>query len=157
MGAQEGRGRKKLRFGVRIRILDPKWDRSCAACLAYQWKNDGTIYRDLVSGEPERRDPNTETPCLECPKPPTWAKAAGKHESELRILAKPNDFTQENQKAYRFYQQCAATLRFPDDPIVSWYSGVIREIEEECRGVPHMQTAETVKILVKLILKDMKT
>lgn len=36
----------------------------------------------------------------------------------------------ENRSAYAFYKQCKAVNKWPDDPIVDWYSGLIRELED---------------------------
>lgn len=35
-----------------------------------------------------------------------------------------------NRKAYDHYLSCKATLNFPKDPLVKWYSGIIRKVED---------------------------
>lgn len=79
-------------------------------------------------GEPRKRTPKIPTQCRMCPKVPDWAKQVEEDYRELRKLA--SDMTDANRRAYRFYTECKATGRFPDDAIVRWYSGLIREVED---------------------------
>jgi hypothetical protein len=62
--------------------------------------------------------------------------------------------TSENAEALRFYRECRAVGIFPDDAIVKWYSGLIREVENEADRLPvERQTAATLQLLTILTLK----
>ncbi len=63
------------------------------------------------------------TPCGTCP------KTAGL-KPEQRVRENADEFNDRTRKAYRFYLRCKATGNFPDDDIVAWYSGLIREMED---------------------------
>jgi hypothetical protein len=142
--------------GVRIALFTPEWDRSCKNCLTYQYRQDGTVDRHPGTGEYYRR--TVPTPCQSCPKPPVWAKRAGLDEERLRELARPYDFTPQNRSAYDFYKQCAATHSFPDppDPIVNWYSGMIRDLELEYQRSSGEKSYQAIKFLCELIIADWK-
>lgn len=120
--------------------------------MAYAYGTDGKVWRDPSTGNPTPRG-DDRTPCDSCEKPPTWAKKAGLGFRELRELAKPFDFSEANRLAYRFYQQCAAIGEFPNDPLVRWYAGVIREIETEWQRQPAEQSFQAVKFLCELLAK----
>ncbi len=55
-------------------------------------------------------------------------KAAGFAWEQLKAAA--DDMTDANRVALRFYLECKATGSFPDDAIVRWYSGIIRDEED---------------------------
>lgn len=109
----------------------------------------GTIKR-FANGDPVPRG-TAPTPCDSCAKVPTWAKVDGKRTaSELRVLA--SDMSFENMRAFARYKEYRATLGFPDDPLVRWYSGIIGEIYDEWAREPHVRSAELVKHLVSYLL-----
>lgn len=138
---------------MRIALFTPKYDRSCSDCLKYLYTSAGVLERHPITGEPDPRPATIPTPCMSCPKPPTWARKAGKDEAELRELAKPYDITPENRLAYAYYQTCAATGSFPDDAIVRWYAGIIRELEVEWSRQPSEQSFQAVKFLCELLMR----
>ena len=83
-------------------------------------------------------------------KPPTWAKAAGKSEPELRKLA--FDFAPENRKALARFKEFRATHNFPVDPLVTWYSGILGDIFEERERAPLERLELTAQLLVPYLL-----
>lgn len=124
-------------------------------CESFIWKRDnpGAVERTASGESLERKDPNIPLRCLSCPKVPKWAKDAGKDWRELRALATP-DMTSENAEALRHYRECRAVGIFPDDPIVRWYAGIIREVENEADRLPlERQTAATLQLMTLLTLK----
>lgn len=131
-------------------LLAPKWDRSCAACERYVYDSDGNLYRD-GDGKPQERK-GLPTPCGSCAKVPTWAKAAGLGDAELRRLA--HDMTPQNRRAFEMYRRWRAVYRFPDDPIVSWCAGIVRGVEEERDAITADRTRQSVvSIVTALALK----
>jgi hypothetical protein len=81
---------------------------------------------------------------------PTWAKKAGKDWRELRSLATP-DLTEANREAFEFYKGCAATGQFPEDELVKWYAGVIRDVEREADRRPLVRSTAATETLVALL------
>lgn len=142
----------KLAAGVRIALFDPKWDRPCDLCSRWQYADDGTVKRDW-RGAPLTRG-GVPTPCQSCAKPPTWAKSQGRDWKELRSLAV--DFSVENRKAYARYKEFRAVNRFPDDPIVTWYSGVIGSIYEEWHRLPLERATNAALALIPYLLIQAK-
>lgn len=127
MGTSEsGSRRGKLVSGVRIALYHPAFKRTCRACETYQFSDHGIELDE--SGNPRKRSPRVPTPCRTCPKVPEWAKQVEGDYKELRKLA--DDMTEANRQAYRYYLECKATQAFPSDPIVRWYSGLIRDVED---------------------------
>lgn len=49
---------------------------------------------------------------------------------ELSRLGEETEMTESNRKAYEAFQLFQATRRFPDDPIVDWYSTLIHKVEK---------------------------
>jgi hypothetical protein len=129
MGGQgAGVRRGKLTAGVRVALLHPGWDRPCVVCEAYRPREDGSFVLDKRTALPLARVPGTPTPCHKCPKLPAAARESGAGWQDLRALAA--DLTDANRAALAFYRRCRATGRFPDDPLVSWYAGLIRDVED---------------------------
>ncbi len=152
--ATPGRSRKKLTRGVRLALLSPEWNRPCAACEQWWYQDDGRVKRD-AGGEPVPRPKGAPTPCQSCAKVPKWAKEQGKEWDELRKLA--DEISLENEAAYEAYREFRATNSFPDDPIVRWYSALIREVEEEAATVPvQNQTAAINALLHLLVIRSQK-
>lgn len=133
-------------------LLSPEWDRPCAVCESYIWETDepGRVKRTPDGNPVERLSPMVPTRCAECAKVPTWAKKAGKDWRELRKLAQ-EDMTEENREAWEFYKGCAATGRFPDDELVKWYAGVIRDVEREAERRPLARSTAATETLVALL------
>jgi hypothetical protein len=90
------------------------------------------------------------TPCQSCPKVPEWVKASGADWRECRAAA--DELSEADRKALAVYVRCKATLRFPDDPIVAWYSGVFRGCEDELDAERAREPGELVSRLVELML-----
>ena len=136
--------------GIRICLFDPIWDRPCAACLEWKYETNGSIKRDYKGDMVKRYGP---TPCMSCPKPPTWAKAAGKPVIELRVLGESGELSDRNRQAYEAYGAYKAVLQFPDDPIVRWYSGIIRRIEDERITSAMDSAANGIDVIVEILCK----
>lgn len=116
------------------------WDRPCSLCEKYSYTAEKGLRFDPL-GNPYKRPPGVPTPCGACPKVPDHVKEW--HDDYRVLRAKAEDMTDENRQAYKFYKQCKATGRFPDDPIVSWYSGIIRNLEDiHARSAVETQTVE---------------
>lgn len=113
---------------MRVALLHPGWDRPCSVCEAYRPRDDGSFALDKRTALPLARVPGTPTPCHKCPKVPAAARNAGLDWRELRKLAQ--DMTDANRDALAFYRRCRATDRFPDDPLVAWYAGIIQGVED---------------------------
>lgn len=113
---------------MRVALLHPGWDRACGDCERWCWKATGELVRTPGGDPVPRTNPDIPTPCMSCPKVPAHLKAAGKPWRELRAAAA--DMTPANRKAYAFYHRCKATGRFPDDPLVAWYAGAVRAVED---------------------------
>lgn len=148
MGAEVGEVRGKLREGVRIVLFHPAWAASCKACLAFSRGNDG-IFRYDFKGNPYPRPSGVPTPCRVCPKVPDYSKAVTTNADDLRATA--TELTPENRKAYERYKEFKAVGRFPDDPLVNWYSGIIREVEEEHDRYLEDKRVVPIEILTELI------
>ena len=133
---------------MRVALLHPGWDRPCDVCEAYRPRDDGSFVRDKRTALPLARVPGTPTPCHKCEKVPAAARAAGMDWRELRTLAQ--DLTPANRAALAFYRRCRATGRFPDDPLVAWYAGLIREVEDDAaREERDARTAAIVTALMQ--------
>jgi hypothetical protein len=58
--------------------------------------------------------------------PPGTAAPGPEHAVELSA---------ELRQAVRFYRECRAVGRFPDDPLVRWCAAAIRAAEDHCERV----------------------
>lgn len=112
---------------MRIALWRPEWDRSCADCEAWQYNRDGTLVRDRRTSLPLARPPGTPTPCTLCPKVPKNDRLHGWRHARTAAI----DMSGANRQAWEFYRRCRATVRFPDDPVVAWYAGLIEPIVDE--------------------------
>lgn len=119
-------------------------------CEQYTYRRDGTIVEDH-EGKPLKRNPLVvlPTPCGSCPKVPDGAKQATSDYKELRKLAE--DMTEQNRTAYKAYKRFKATANFPDDPIVEWYSGIIRDIEDAHTRRQQSKITESFDILCEIL------
>lgn len=111
-------------------------DRDCDDCRRFVYDEE-TGRRALRCGRPIARPEGTLPPCGYGPdRCPKGHPAAG------RAL------NAANRKAYRHYQQCRATGRFPDDPIVMRNAGVMYLIEETVkRAVARASHRQLLQIL----------
>jgi hypothetical protein len=73
------------------------------------------------------RPAGVPTPCGSCEKVPAWARKSIPDVAELRKLAV--ELTPQNRAAWRFYRECRAVNRFPDDPVVRWYAALLHALE----------------------------
>jgi len=143
-----GQGRGKLIWGVRVALLYPLWSRTCQQCERFVYGADGLLRYDH-KGNPQERKAHLPTPCGSCPKVPDAAKQVTHHWRELR--RKAEDMTPENRAAYKAYKSFKATGRFPDDPIVTWYSGIIREMEDAVENRNHSRVSDQLVILLEVM------
>jgi hypothetical protein len=110
-----------------VALWHPLYTRSCRLCIKYDFKADGDVRKD-EKGNPRLRPLGVPTPCLSCPKVPVEVREQDLPDSEMRKFA--NELTDYNRVAWDFYNECKAVGRFPDDPIVRWYAGIIRQVED---------------------------
>lgn len=103
--------------------------RDCQKCHEWLYNEKTGAIDTTQDGKPIRRPPKgivSVPPCRQkengCPK--------GTPEN-------PKTLTRQNQKAYAHYLQCKATGQFPDDPIVKYHAGLIREVEEFIEEARH--------------------
>lgn len=139
--------------GVRVVLLHPAWKFSCRTCIRYMVTSEA-VFRRGPTGEVELRPPGSPTPCSACPKPPTWAKEAGKDWEELRSLA--HELTDQNRAAVAFYNRCKATASFPADPLVRWYAGLIREAEDDAARVGADRIEKNGRELTEAVIVTLK-
>ncbi|AWM38132.1 hypothetical protein GobsT_37750 [Gemmata obscuriglobus] len=83
-------------------------------------------------GQPLRRPRGSHPPCGKCPKVP-----AG---TERPSPAEAVELTDQHRRTVRFYRECRAVGRFPDDPLVRWAAAVIRSAEDHCERVSSQRT-----------------
>lgn len=103
---------------------------------------DGTFQPDRRTSLPMQRPKGVPTPCGSCEKVPAFARQAARGWRELRKLAV--DMTPANRAAWRFYRECRAVNQFPADPLVRWYSAVIRDVEDAIERRPIQELAAAV-------------
>jgi hypothetical protein len=134
---------------VRVALLAPEWDRLCAVCEKYVYREDNTLAlrRGLVVLRPE----GTPTPCHKCAKVPLSVRASGADWKECRAQAV--EATDQSRKAWAFYQRCKAVNRFPDDPLVSWSAAVIAEVERTAAQMPFAKLSAGIEVLTLLLQK----
>lgn len=114
--------------------------------------DDGSLIRKpAVVGLPALRPAGVPTPCGKCEKVPRHARAAALPWQELRKLAE--EMTPANRAAWGFYRACRATGTFPDDPLVRWYSVIIRDVEDAAERLPLVRLRASIDGLVALLLK----
>lgn len=127
---------------MRLALLYPEWDRPCSSCEKYRLDEAP----DRRTGVPMLRPPGTPTPCGSCEKVPEHLRRAGMHWRDLRKHAV--EMTPANRRAWEFYRGCRATGRFPDDPLVRWYSAVIQDEVDRAARRPVEELAAAVTGLV---------
>lgn len=142
-----GRGGKLIR-GARVALLSPEWARPCSACEEFWYEDSGRIKRG-GDGEPVKRPPGAPTPCQSCAKVPRWAKEAGKDWKECRGLA--DEISPQNEQALEAYREFRAVGRFPDDPVVRWYAGILAEVHREADLQPAQVQTAAIQSLVQLL------
>lgn len=134
---------------MRVALLHPEWSQPCSYCETYRLREDRTP--SLRAGLPVLRQPGEQTPCHKCPKVPRSVRESGADWRECRRQAQ--DMTDQSRAAWAFYQRCKATGRFPDDPLVAWYSAVIAEVERFAAQVPAMKLNAGIELLTQLLLR----
>ncbi|HEY1190381.1 MAG TPA: hypothetical protein VGE74_22295 [Gemmata sp.] len=92
-------------------------------------------------GQALRRPANAPTPCGSCPKVP-----AG---TERPSPAAAVELSEPHRQTVRFYRECKAVGRFPDDPIVRWAAAIIRSAEEHCERVAGQRNQLAMLSLLK--------
>jgi hypothetical protein len=128
-----------------VALFHPEWDRSCASCEKFLYSRDGTCPVDRKTRLPLLRPPGTPTPCTHCPKVPEWLRGGGDWKTARAAAV---DLTTANRKAIAFYRRCEATGRFPDDPLVAWYSALIAAADAEFARWPAKQILARLDTLV---------
>lgn len=100
-------------------------------------------------GLPLARPPGMPTPCAGCSKVPAEHRLLALHAPGVARL-EALEPTDRSRLAYRRYREWRAVGQFPDDPIVRWAAGLIREAEEEAERLPQRQLVTLLggKILV---------
>jgi hypothetical protein len=99
--------------------------RSCDHCRKYFYDDDP---QSPQYGLPRKMHNGTDKLRLRdhsCPPPCETKKGcpAGHHEKPVRL-------TPENREAYEHYQECKATGKFPDDPVVMRNAAIIAQAEQ---------------------------
>lgn len=105
--------------GTRLLLVAPHLAaRDCGDCQLHVY-DETTGRRAQHGGRPVPRPAGTEPPCrlphVGCPK--------GTPEN-------PNTLSPDNQRAYRFLQECRAIGAFPDDPIVRHHAVLLQRVEQ---------------------------
>ena len=133
-----------------VAIHHPAWDRSCEACVKYLPKEDGTYLRDRLTLQllERTREP---TPCHKCPKVPLAVRTSGVACEVMRESA--CDLTDRDRKAWAFYRKCRAVGRFPEDPVVEWYSEILRAVYDEADREPARKVAAGLEALAAALAK----
>lgn len=132
-------------------LFSPEWDRSCAVCVKYLPRDDGSFILDKRTGEPVRRGhAGDTTPCGKCAKVPDRVKVAADGDYR-KMRAGAVELSDANRLAYQYYTRCRAVGRFPEDPIVEWCAGVISEIVSEFERAPLVKLAGAVSSLVTIL------
>lgn len=131
-------------------LFTPAWDRTCAVCMKYVPRDDGTFMRDKRTGLPVLRTKGDVTPCGKCPKVPESVKVRAAGDYRL-MRAGAVELTEQNRQAYRHYRRCKAVGQFPPDPLVWWVAGVVREIEDEYDRVPAERIGSALAALVAIL------
>lgn len=141
-----------MRRGFRVWLANPHRRLTCETCETFDIDQDGTLRRSETTGIPSPRVSKL-TPCLFCAKVPAWAKQAC---DVAHARAHADELSADHRKALAHYNRCKAVGRFPDDPVVGWYAGVFRELEDELSVIRSAQPAETVDRLVEVVLVSLR-
>jgi hypothetical protein len=137
--------------GVRVAVFFPRWNMPCATCESFLFREDGSVQRD-AAGDPQPRG-TLPTPCHKCPKVPKHARDARPGDWKyLRTLA--DELTPQHRKAWAFYRAMrAVNWQHPAalDPLVLWYAGPIRDIEDERDRLRADRSADLLDWFVKFV------
>lgn len=128
---------------MRVALLHPIWDRSCATCEKYQCNADGTFLLRRDNGERYERGSRSPTPCHKCEKVPLGLRRQGADNRTLRAAA--IELTDQNRQCWTFYRQCRAVNHWPDDPLVRWAAELLRDLYDECDREPMRKLASSVE------------
>lgn len=94
---------------------------------------------------------NPSTPCHKCEKVPLELRLVHTPIEEMRAAAV--ELTEQNRQAWKFYRQCRAVSRFPDDPLVNWYSEKLRDVYDRVESHPFSRLTKTVEQLLIVMSK----
>lgn len=141
--------RKKLVIGVRLALLHPEWNISCAHCEKWWKKADGSYQfrRPLQLQIVAERPKGCPTPCTTCPKVPAGVRMAATTWQEARHAAV--EVSEQTRQTLEFFKRCRATDRFPDDPLVDWYSVIIRDVWDEADTLPLVRIGDKLQRLIE--------
>lgn len=120
----------------------------------------GAITR-MPDGRAVLRPKNAPTPCESCPKPPQWAKSAGYDYHELRRMASESggELSIQHRESLDFYRQCKGigwNTPSASDPIVQWFAGIVRSIEDQYNRDKASEPGEYLPILIELIARRLR-
>lgn len=131
-------------------LWHPLYARSCKLCIEYAYSADGSLPRDHL-GNPRQRPQGIPTPCFSCPKVPVEIRELDYTDVQMRQHA--DELTPWNRQAYDFYKRCKAVGQFPDDPLVRWYAGILREVEDAHERYLAEKNSVAIGSLITLIGK----
>jgi hypothetical protein len=123
--------------------------RPCEVCERFMhdddpkrgWASRPTRGRD---GKPVPRVKGTVPPCYRCPKfdpdtPPERRNPRAGRKAEL---------SERGRRVLAHYQECRAVGRFPDDPLVQYHAGLVRQVEDaHDRGLTRQQVELLTAVL----------
>jgi hypothetical protein len=59
------------------------------------------------------------------------------------------EVSEQTRQTLEFFKRCRATGRFPDDPLVDWYSAIIRDIWDEADTLPMVRIGDKLQRLIE--------
>jgi hypothetical protein len=95
---------------------------------------------------------NPTTPCHKCEKVPVELRMVFTPVTEMRAAA--IELTEQNRQAWAFYRQCRAVNHFPEDPLVAWYSEILRGVYDQVERVPFNRFTSAVEALILQLRKS---
>lgn len=128
---------------MRVKILEPKWDRSCDDCRKWIYTDEGEVSTDN-HGKPHVRHPRMPLPCALCAKIPDDVK---KERGRAVSWRDAIDLSEKNLRAYHHYQKCRAIGRFPDDELVARHAVIIKSVFDELQRHEDAQLLSLIKVI----------
>lgn len=132
-----------------VALLHPEWDRSCETCETFLIREDGSFLLNRRTSLPVLRS-REPTPCHKCPKVPFAVRVSGGDPRAMRKHAA--DLTEQDRKTWAFYRKCRAVNRFPDDPLVDWYSAILRDVYDVVERTPIQRMTAGLEELAKHLI-----
>lgn len=123
-------------------LLAPEWDRSCADCRRWLYRDDDETpaeYRGTVltrAGKPLPRPAAVPPPCFKCEKVPPDVR---QRKQEAGEEVTPADAVEPDAAARRVVEhflECDAVRHFPDDPVVRRHAVLVRPVAAAAEGDP---------------------